>query len=289
MQSFLSTRGYGPADFREALFQGLAPDGGLYVPRDPMSLGSGTAPTLPTFPESALWAAQRLLRGMLPEGLTRTITAASLDFDAPLVEMADGVHVLELFHGPSFAFKDVGARFMARAMAELTSPGEQRTVLVATSGDTGGAVAAAFHGIEGFRVVVLFPRHGIIERQRRQMTTLGGNVDAVSVAGTFDDCQRLAKGAFADAPLKARCRLTSANSINVGRLLPQAFYYVHAAARLGWDARGWFRRGVQRQPAVHRLPRVRRGQAATLRPQLVQRHGRGRSEQPGAHPLDVRR
>ncbi|MCG6955506.1 MAG: threonine synthase [Gemmatimonadetes bacterium] len=237
MQSFQSTRGYGPVDFREALFQGLAPDGGLYVPRDLMRLGTGSVPTDPAFPGSALWAAERLLRDMLPEDLIRTITTESLDFDVPLVEIDDGVHVLELFHGPSLAFKDVGARFMARAMAALTEEGERRTVLVATSGDTGGAVAAAFHGIEGFRVVVLFPRDGISERQRRQMTTLGGNVDAVSVAGTFDDCQRLAKGAFADAALKAKCRLTSANSINVGRLLPQAFYYVHAAARLGWEAR----------------------------------------------------
>jgi threonine synthase len=237
MQSFQSTRGYGPVDFREALFQGLAPDGGLYVPRDPMRLGTDALPADTAFEESALWAAERLLRGMLPGELMRTITTESLDFDAPLVEMDDDVYVLELFHGPSLAFKDVGARFMARAMAELTDTGDRRTVLVATSGDTGGAVAAAFHGIEGFRVVILFPRDGISERQRRQMTTLGGNVDAVSVAGTFDDCQRLAKGAFADAALKTRCRLTSANSINVGRLLPQTFYYVHAAARLGWDAR----------------------------------------------------
>jgi threonine synthase len=145
-----------------------------------------------------------------------------------------GVHVLELFHGPSLAFKDVGARFMARAMATLSADETPRTVLVATSGDTGGAVAAAFHGVEPFRVVALFPRGGISERQRRQMTTLGDNVVAVAVDGTFDDCQRLAKGAFADTELRARCGLTSANSINIGRLVPQAFYYLHAARLLGW-------------------------------------------------------
>ena len=144
--------------------------------------------------------------------------------------------MLELFHGPSHAFKDVGARFMARAMAELAAAEGPATVLVATSGDTGGAVAAAFHGVEPYRVVVMFPENGISERQRRQMTTLGGNVQAVAVRGTFDDCQRMAKEAFADAELRERCGLTSANSINIGRLLPQAFYYVHAAALLGWDA-----------------------------------------------------
>jgi threonine synthase len=174
---------------------------------------------------------------MLPSEVIRRITARALDFDVPLVEVEDGVFVLELFHGPSLAFKDVGARFMARAMAELDDGTGSRTVLVATSGDTGGAVAAAFHGLERFRVVVLFPRNGISERQRRQMTTLGDNVVAVSVAGTFDDCQRLAKGAFANAAMSEACGLTSANSINVGRLLPQAFYYAHAAARLGWSAR----------------------------------------------------
>jgi threonine synthase len=247
MSTFRSTRGADAVDFSEALFRGLAPDGGLYVP---MGLGRldgdltrrGSGPPRPpsadsAFPESALWAAERLLADMLPRDMLRRITAEALDFDAPLVEVEDGVFVLELFHGPSLAFKDVGARFMARAMAALDPGGERRTVLVATSGDTGGAVAAAFHGLERFRVVVLFPRHGISVGQRRQMTTLGGNVVAVSVAGTFDDCQRLAKGAFADRDLGEACGLTSANSINVGRLLPQAFYYVHAAARLGWRER----------------------------------------------------
>lgn len=174
---------------------------------------------------------------MLPNEVLRRITTAALDFDLPSVEVEDDVFVLELFHGPSSAFKDVGARFMAEAMATLDDGEGRRTVLVATSGDTGGAVAAAFRNIERFRVVVLFPRDGISERQRRQMTTLGGNIVAVSVAGTFDDCQRLAKGAFADASLSQACRLTSANSINVGRLLPQTFYYIYAAARLGWRAR----------------------------------------------------
>jgi len=166
----------------------------------------------------------------------RSVIAAALDFEAPLVEVDEGIFVMELFHGPSLAFKDVGARFMARAMAALDPRGGEHTILVATSGDTGGAVASAFHGVAGTRVVVLFPKDGISARQRRQMTTLGGNVAAVAVNGTFDDCQRMAKSAFADASLVEACRLTSANSINIGRLLPQSFYYVHAVASLGWDA-----------------------------------------------------
>jgi threonine synthase len=166
------------------------------------------------------------------------VVSEALNFPVPLVEVEAGIHVMELFHGPTHAFKDVGARFMARLMATLLPSDRVRTVLVATSGDTGGAVAAAFHKLEGHRVVVLYPRDGISDRQRRQMTTLGHNVLALAIDGTFDDCQRLAKAAFLDAGMRERFALTSANSINVGRLLPQAFYYVHAARLLGWDQPG---------------------------------------------------
>jgi threonine synthase len=171
-----------------------------------------------------------------PEVIDRVVTSA-FSFPVPLVEVEKDLHVLELFHGPTHAFKDVGARFMALLMAELDGGGGTRTVLVATSGDTGSAVAHAFYGLEGYRVIVLFPRDGVSARQRRQMTTLGGNVLALAVRGTFDDCQRMAKEAFNDSELRARHRLTSANSINVGRLLPQSFYYIYAAARLGWSDR----------------------------------------------------
>jgi threonine synthase len=163
------------------------------------------------------------------------VAQRALDFPVPLVELEPGLHLLELFHGPTHAFKDIGARYMAHLMAELDPGGGTRTVLVATSGDTGSAVAHAFHGLAGYRVVVLFPRSGVSERQRRQMTTLRGNVEALAVAGTFDDCQRLAKEAFRDTDLRERHRLTSANSINIGRLIPQALYYAHAAILLGWD------------------------------------------------------
>lgn len=234
MNAYVSTRGGGPVPFVDALLQGLAPDGGLYLPAKPPDLKGDAPPAAGSFADTALWAASRLLADAFEPEVLGRVVADALDFPMPLVEVERDTFVLELFHGPSLAFKDVGARFMAHAMAALGPTGTNRTVLVATSGDTGGAVASAFHGIPGHGVVVLFPQDGISERQRKQMTTLGGNVVAVAVDGTFDDCQRLAKGAFADGALRDACGLTSANSINVGRLLPQAFYYLHAAAALGW-------------------------------------------------------
>jgi threonine synthase len=235
MSAFISTRGGEAVSLQEALFQGLAPDGGLYVPT---RIGRLTPPPRPVraLADTARWIAPCLLGDTDPSIVERVVERA-LDFPAPLVELEPGLHVLELFHGPTHAFKDVGARFMASLMAELDPGGGRRTVLVATSGDTGSAVAHAFHGLEGYRVVVLFPKAGVSERQRRQMTTLGGNVRALAVRGTFDDCQRLAKEAFRNDELRLRHRLTSANSINVGRLLPQSFYYAHAAALFGWSAR----------------------------------------------------
>jgi len=170
---------------------------------------------------------------MVAPGQLGAIVDSALDFRVPLVEVEPGRFVLELFHGPTHAFKDVGARFMAHMLPTLEGEAPaRRTVLVATSGDTGGAVASAFHRVPGYRVVALFPRDGISGRQRRQMTTLGENVHAVAVAGTFDDCQRMVKSSFRDSDVTGRHRLTSANSINVARLLPQALYYIHATALL---------------------------------------------------------
>jgi threonine synthase len=235
MSFAVSTRGAGPVSFADALFQGLAPDGGLYLPRvEPRLEGPPAGPDAP-FAETAAATARAFLAGAVEPWVVDRVVADALDFPAPLVPVEDGVWVLELFHGPTLAFKDVGARFLARAMSALDEEDGSHTVLVATSGDTGGAVADAFHGLLRHRVVALFPRGGISERQRRQMTTLGGNVRAVAVEGTFDDCQRMAKEAFADPELRRACGLTSANSINLGRLLPQAFYYVHAAVQAGWD------------------------------------------------------
>ena len=232
MSSFVSTRGSGPVSFAEALSRGLAPDGGLYVPTSVGTLGdpAGHARNLPAI---AAWTARTVMGPGVPGELLDEVASEALDFPAPLVEIEDGVQVLELFHGPTLAFKDVGARFMARAMARLL-PAGSATVLVATSGDTGGAVASAFRDLEGYRVLVLFPLGGVSEVQRRQITTLGGNVEAVGVRGSFDDCQRLAKGALSNPDLAAAVGLTSANSVNVGRLIPQCSYYVYAAAALGW-------------------------------------------------------
>jgi threonine synthase len=233
--SFVSTRGGPPVSLSDALFAGLAPDGGLYVPTEIGALGAPPR-GLRELADTGRWVGPALLGGTDP-ALVRRVVDAALDFPVPLVEVEPGLHVLELFHGPTHAFKDIGARFMARLMAELDPGGGTRTVLVATSGDTGGAVAKAFHGVEGYRIVVLFPQGKVSARQRRQMTTLGGNVVALGVRGTFDDCQRMAKEAFRSAELRRRHRLTSANSINIGRLVPQAFYYAHAAALLGWAKR----------------------------------------------------
>ena len=256
---FTSTRGPHEVSLRTALFSSLAPDGGLFVPaalpRLPWPPHPADHPLKPAdaSPELAgpspnrasasdlrpvaRWAARSFFPSLDPTTTDRVVDS-SLGFPLPLVEVEPGRWVLELFHGPTLAFKDVGARFMAALMesveADVSSgdDGPVRTILVATSGDTGGAVASAFLGRRRHRVVALFPKDGISERQRRQMTTLGQNVTAVAVEGTFDDCQALAKAAFRDEVLTTRHRLTSANSINVGRLLPQAFYYLHAASRL---------------------------------------------------------
>ena len=170
---------------------------------------------------------------MCPPPALREIVEGTLTFDAPLVTLGPGDHVLELFHGPTLAFKDFGARFMARLMAWLTR-GDDRmlTVLVATSGDTGGAVASAFHNVPGTRVVILYPKGKVSGLQEKQLTALGGNITALEIDGSFDDCQALVKSAFLDRELSERLNLTSANSINLARLVPQSFYYIHAARQL---------------------------------------------------------
>jgi threonine synthase len=217
-----------------ALLSGLAPDGGLYMPEELPTLAASFIGSLPSraLAETAREVAAPFL-GELPAAERVELVEQTLDFEIPLIELADGIHVLELFHGPTLAFKDVGARFMARLMARW-SGGDPRplTVLTATSGDTGGAVAQAFAGLTGVRVAVLYPRGKVSPLQEKQFTTLGGNVQALAVAGDFDDCQRLAKEAFRDPRLRSELRLTSANSINIGRLLPQMFYYFEAVARL---------------------------------------------------------
>ncbi|KUG06029.1 threonine synthase [Solirubrum puertoriconensis] len=222
--------------FREALFQSMPADLGLYMPADIPRLPAYFLAQLAeySFPEIAFVVARTLLHEAVPEEELRRIVNEAVSFPAPVVPLGPETFVLELFHGPSLAFKDFGARFMGRLMSYfLELEGDQvLDVLVATSGDTGGAVALGFLGVPNVRVTILYPKGKVSAIQELQLTTNGQNIRAVEVAGTFDDCQALVKQAFADAELNERMRLTSANSINIARLIPQAFYYVHAYAQL---------------------------------------------------------
>ena len=232
----LSTNSRSPAaDLQTALLQGLAPDGGLYLPERLTPIAESTLEGLRgrSFVEIAGEVARHLLADQIPTSHVYALVNSALDFPVPLVELEPDVYVLELFHGPTLAFKDVGARFMASLLDHVRKGDPERiTILVATSGDTGSAVAHAFLDLPNVQTVVLYPAGKVSALQERQFTTLGGNVRALEVDGTFDDCQRLVKEAFADDELQARLRLTSANSINIGRLLPQIFYYFHAWAQL---------------------------------------------------------
>jgi len=222
-------------DLRTAVLRSLPPDNGLYMP--------DVLPTLPpgfwadlkekSFREIGTAVASAFFGNDVPAADLEQIVTDTLTFDTPVIELAPRDFLLELFHGPTLAFKDFGARFMARLMAWLTR-GENRplTILVATSGDTGGAVASAFHNVPGTRVVILYPKGGVSGLQEKQLTTLGGNITALEVEGSFDDCQRLVKSAFLEPGLGERLNLTSANSINLSRLVPQSFYYIHAARQI---------------------------------------------------------
>ena len=223
-----------PVSFGEALFQGLAPDGGLFMPETLPPLSSQEIEALngADAVRCGLAVARHLLGEELEDEVLQSAVRDALSFPLPLVPLGPRIHVLELFHGPTLAFKDVGARFMGSLMSRLRRSGPPLTVMVATSGDTGGAVAHAFLGLPCTRVVVLFPEGQVSERQQRQFTTLGDQVLAVAVAGAFDDCQRLVKAMFRDSAARKALALTSANSINIGRLLPQIFYYFHAWAQL---------------------------------------------------------
>jgi len=217
------------------VLRGLAPDGGLYLPveiarHSPEELEEFRR--LP-FTEVCFRVVRPFATPDVPEEVLWQIVSEAINFPVKLVSLSPGLHILELFHGPTLAFKDFGARFMARLMGYFVR-GETRplTVLVATSGDTGSAVAHGFLQVPGIRVVILYPSKRISEAQEKQFTTLGENITALEVAGTFDDCQRLAKQAFSDVELNKHTSLTSANSINIGRLLPQMFYHVAAYRQL---------------------------------------------------------
>jgi threonine synthase len=224
---WISTRRSSPAvPFIDALFAGTAPDGGLYFPErfEPLPPATLQALRSADLVDIAIVVGAHLLRDEITEAALAPLVREALDFPIPLVQVTDRAWVLELFHGPTRAFKDVGARVQARLLHHFTD-GTPLTILVATSGDTGSAVAQAFHGVPDTRVVVLYPEGQVTDVQEAQMASLGDNITAVAVSGTFDDCQRLVKQAFADDELRKRVWLTPANSINLGRLLPQVFYY----------------------------------------------------------------
>lgn len=241
---FHSTRNHDHvADFTTAIFRGLAPDGGLYHPTSEPDLHS----LLLGLDEGASFheIAAEVIAALLPETfdpeLARTVCREAFPFSPELRRLTDQIVLLELFHGPSCAFKDFGASFLATAMEHLLDADHERAViLTATSGDTGSAVAHAFYEKPNIDVVVLYPSGRVSPLQEKQLTTLGGNISALEIEGSFDDCQRMAKSAFVDRELADRIRLTSANSINLGRLIPQALYYIYAFVQLRSTLSGEF-------------------------------------------------
>jgi threonine synthase len=221
--------------FKDAVIKGIAPDRGLYFPREINPLPSTFYENIESLTdhEIAFKTIEQFVRESIPENKLKEIINNVLDFPFPVIELEKNVATLELFHGPTLAFKDVGARFMAHCLGYFSeNQNSEVTVLVATSGDTGGAVANGFLGVKGVRVVILYPSSKVSDIQERQLTTLGQNITALEVNGTFDDCQNMVKTAFLDSELKSEMQLTSANSINVARWLPQMFYFLFAFKQL---------------------------------------------------------
>ena len=234
---YYSTNGKAPmATLHEAVVKGLAGDRGLYMPETIKTLPQSFFDNIDklSFQEIAFTVAQAFFGEDVNEEDLRKIVYDTLSFDCPVVRVTENIYSLELFHGPTLAFKDVGARFMARLLQYFIRQegNEEVNVLVATSGDTGSAVANGFLGVDGIHVYVLYPKGKVSKIQECQFTTLGKNITAVEVDGVFDDCQALVKNAFMDEELNNHMKLTSANSINVARFLPQAFYYFNAYARM---------------------------------------------------------
>lgn len=234
--------------FENAVVNGIAPDRGLYFPEEIPSLSTSFFEKLPqlSIPEMAYTAISPFVGDDIPQVVLENILKNTLDFDFPVVPIKDNMGSLELFHGPTLAFKDVGARFMAQCLGYFNSKntGQKVTVLVATSGDTGGAVANGFLGVEGIDVIILYPKGKVSKVQEQQLTTLGQNITALEVEGVFDDCQHMVKTAFLDQEITAKRKLTSANSINVARWLPQMLYYFIAYRQLA----------QRKQPLVFSVP-----------------------------------
>ena len=243
-----TNRGVAPTSLADALLQGQAADRGLFMPRQIPPFAPGELRELASAPyvDVAHAVLRRFTRGMFDDARLRALCEDAYDYDVPLEHVEGRRHVMRLDRGPTASFKDFAARMMARWMSVLMEhDASQLVILTATSGDTGSAVAHAYHGVPRVKVVVLFPVAEVSDRQRRQMTTLGGNVSTFAVNGKFDDCQALVKRAFGDPDLRS-IRLTSANSINIGRLLPQSVYYVYAYVRLA-DV-------VAREPVIFAVP-----------------------------------
>ncbi|MBJ6369411.1 threonine synthase [Snuella sedimenti] len=223
------------ASFKDAVIKGLAPDKGLYFPESITPLDPEVFNNIDnlSYTEIAFEAIKQFITPEIPEVVLKEIINETLSFDFPVVELNKSISTLELFHGPTMAFKDVGARFMARCLGYFNQDNDKEvTVLVATSGDTGGAVANGFLGVKGVNVVILYPSGKVSDIQEKQLTTLGQNITALEVNGTFDDCQAMVKTAFLDTNLTSNMQLTSANSINVARWLPQLFYFIFAYKQL---------------------------------------------------------
>ena len=229
---YFSTNRVSPhVSFRDAVLNGQPNDKGLYFPLEIPSLDRGFFERLGNMTDEqiAFDVIKPYVAGEIPDDTLLEICRETVDFEFPLVPITDRISTLELFHGPTLAFKDVGALFMSRCLQYFSSDNKEKTiVIVATSGDTGGAVAAGFHAVGGIEVVILYPKGKVSKVQELQLTTLGGNVTTLELHGTFDDCQAIAKQALGDSDLRGKAHFTSANSINVARWLPQQFYYFYA-------------------------------------------------------------
>jgi len=235
MKYYSTNRSVSEVSLEEAVVKGIADDKGLFMPERIDMLPASFYEKIHelSFQEISFEVAKKFFGEDIPEAELKELVYDTLSFDCPVIHVQDQIYALELYHGPTMAFKDVGGRFMARLLAYfLKGKQDQVNVLVATSGDTGSAVANGFLGVPGIHVYVLYPRGLVSEIQEKQFTTLGQNITALEIDGTFDDCQRLVKSAFLDARLRASLTLTSANSINVARFLPQSFYYFNAYARM---------------------------------------------------------
>jgi len=235
-------------DFKTAVLKGLPQDNGLYMPKQIPELPIEFINSLPnlTFQEISFRVANAFLSDDLHEDSLRTIVYEAFAFDAPLVKLDNNLFTLELFHGPTLAFKDFAARFMAKLMGfYVEQSGKELTILVATSGDTGSAVASGFLNIPGIQVFLLFPSNKVSHIQEQQLTAFGHNITSLEIEGTFDDCQKIVKQAFLDPELERQFSLTSANSINIARLIPQSFYYFYAYAQA---------RRINREPVIISIP-----------------------------------